>query len=152
MIDTTTMINLQELASAMSLTGLSTCEATHTRPAWDSWIIAEAKRRTLYAMYMFDNVFNFTQRTNSYTATELGHLPAPASKSLWGAATRDEWAAEYERHLSEWPSNGPRLEDLWPHQIEAIVKERRERIDRWVESVDEFGMFLFAVVSMTHGH
>ncbi|KAJ7468697.1 hypothetical protein FB451DRAFT_1257030 [Mycena latifolia] len=151
-VDTTTMINLQELASAVSVTGLCASEEfNRTRPAWEAWIMMEAKRRTLYAMYMFDNVFNFSQHTASYIATELGHLPNPSSRSLWAAATKDEWEIEYGRYLAEWTTNIPRLEDLWAHQTEQIAKERRARIDRWVESVDEFGMFLFAVTSLTHG-
>ncbi|KAJ6562803.1 hypothetical protein DFH09DRAFT_1159661 [Mycena vulgaris] len=129
MIDTTTMINLQELASAVSLTGL----------------------RTLYVMYMFDNIFNFSQNTPSYIATELGQLPAPSSKSVWAATTKHEWGTEYEHYLAEWPSNIPRLEDVWPHKVERIAKERRGRVDRWIETADEFGMFLFAVTSMIHG-
>ncbi|KAJ7682838.1 hypothetical protein B0H17DRAFT_1138075 [Mycena rosella] len=141
LIDTTTMINLQELASAVSLTGLY---SDPPRPSWEAWILAEATRRTLYAMYMFDNVFNFSQQTASYIATELGRLPVPSSRALWAAATRDEWVKEYGRYLTEWPSDIPRLEDLWPHQIERVAKERRERLDQWVESVDEFA-------SMTHG-
>ncbi|KAJ7740194.1 hypothetical protein DFH07DRAFT_839179 [Mycena maculata] len=65
MVDTSTMINLQELASAMSLTGLSTAgEGVYPiRPSWESWIMAEAKRRTLFTMYLFDNAFNFFQKT-----------------------------------------------------------------------------------------
>jgi hypothetical protein len=31
------------------------------------------------------------------------------------------------------------------------IAERRERVDRWVESVDEFGMMLFAVCAHIHG-
>ncbi|KAJ7482183.1 hypothetical protein B0H11DRAFT_2173247 [Mycena galericulata] len=152
MIDTSTMINLQELASAMSLTVLSSAENPphRTRPSWESWILAEAKIRTLYATYMFDNVFNFFQNTPSYSATELSKLPAPSSKALWAANGRKEWEAEYERYIAEWPSDIPRIEDLWPHEMEAVTKERRERTDRWVESVDEFGMFLFSACVMTY--
>ncbi|KAJ7157851.1 C6 finger domain protein [Mycena crocata] len=152
MIDTTTIINLQELASAMSLTGMHSSDAVHRiRPTWESWIMAEAKRRTLYTMYMFDNVFNFSQNTDSYTATELGKLPLPSNKTLWAASTKDEWESEYERHVAAWPSSIPRLEDLWPHPVIAVAQDRRERADRWLESVDEFGMFMFAVSSITHG-
>jgi hypothetical protein len=153
MIDTTTVINLQELASALSLTGLGDSEAEiRTPPSWEAWILVEAKRRTLYAMYMFDNILNFSRNTPSYLATELRQLPAPSSKSLWAATTEDEWETEYDRYLAEWSVKIPRLEDLWPHPMEQITKERRGRVDQWIESVDEFGMFLFSVCSMTHGY
>ncbi|KAJ6482959.1 hypothetical protein C8R47DRAFT_1133362 [Mycena vitilis] len=149
MIDTTIMINLQELASAISLTGL--CEPTLPSPGWESWIIAEAKRRTLYSMYTFDHVYNYSHNITSYIGTELGPLPAPSSKTLWTASTKDAWEKEYERYIAEWSSDIPRLKDLWPHQIEAVATERRERADRWVESVDEFGMFMFTITIMSLG-
>lgn len=142
------MINLQELASAMSLTGLS-CPSG-TPPEWESWIIAEAKRRTLYSMYTFDHIFNYSQNIPSYIGTELGHLPLPSNKALWAANTKDAWEKEYQRYLGEWPSDPPRLEDFWPDQTEAIAKKRHERANRWVESADEFGMFMFAVSNMTY--
>ncbi|KAF8130503.1 hypothetical protein K438DRAFT_1418701, partial [Mycena galopus ATCC 62051] len=80
---------------------------------WDSWILGEAKRRTLYTMYTFDHLFNYAQNATSYIGTELGHLALPSSKTLWGAASQDEWKTEYERFVAEWPSDAPRLEDLW---------------------------------------
>ncbi|KAF8150278.1 hypothetical protein K438DRAFT_1624503, partial [Mycena galopus ATCC 62051] len=84
MIDTATMINLQELVSAMSLTGLYPPGACP--PAdWDSWILG-----TLYTMYTFDHLFNYAQNATSYIGTELGHLALPSSKTLWGAASQDE--------------------------------------------------------------
>ncbi|KAF7345058.1 C6 finger domain protein [Mycena venus] len=148
MIDIAAMINLQELASAMSLTVLS---MPHHPPDWESWVVAEAKRRTLYTMYTFDHVFNYAHNATSYIGMELGHLPLPSNKALWAAATRDIWETEYERFIVEWPSGSSRLEDLWPHQTEAVVKERRERADQWVVSADEFGMFIFAIATMTFG-
>ncbi|KAJ7352682.1 hypothetical protein DFH08DRAFT_913423 [Mycena albidolilacea] len=152
MIDTATMINLQELASAMSLTGLyPSGMQERPLPDWESWIVAEAKRRTLYIMYSFDHVFNYYHDTTSYIGTELGHLPLPAHKGLWAATTENSWKTEYERFTREWPSEAPRLEDLWPQEAEVVVKERRERADRWVESADEFGMFMFAMSNMIFG-
>jgi hypothetical protein len=153
MIDTATKINLQELASAMSLTGLDPSGTPpHAPPEWESWIVAEAKRRTLYLMYTFDHIFNYSQQITSYVGTELGHLPAPSNKALWAASNKDTWEKEYERYIAEWSSGTPRLDDFWPHQIEAVAKERRERVDRWAESTDEFGMFMFAVSnSLTFG-
>ncbi|KAF8169204.1 hypothetical protein K438DRAFT_1855850 [Mycena galopus ATCC 62051] len=150
MINTTTMINLQELASSMSLTGLYSPDAGPPPADWDSWILGEAKRRTLYTMYIFDHVFNDAQNATSYVGTELGHLALPSSKALWAAATQDDWKAEYERFVAEWPSEAPRLENLWP-ETEVIMEERRERADRWIGSADEFGMFIFAVSSMIFG-
>ncbi|KAJ6558667.1 hypothetical protein B0H10DRAFT_2120697 [Mycena sp. CBHHK59/15] len=152
MVDTSVMINLQELASTMSQTILRASEGSNNiRPAWEAWVMAEAKRRTLYTMYMFDNIFNFAHNAPSYIAAELGKLPAPSSKLLWTAANKNEWGSAYDRHVGDWPLGGPLVEDLWPHPDEDVARERRRRTDRWVESVDEFGMLLFAVCALTHG-
>ncbi|KAK7055088.1 C6 finger domain protein [Favolaschia claudopus] len=153
MVDTSTMINLQELSSALSRTGLYTSDAQQrsTVPEWESWIIAEAKRRTLYTMYTFDHVFNYSQGQPSYVGTELGQLSLPASKELWTATTKHDWELKYEQHIMDWPTEGPQLDDLWPHGTEDVKKRRGERADRWVESADEFGMFMFAISNMTFG-
>ncbi|KAJ6476311.1 hypothetical protein C8R45DRAFT_1009562 [Mycena sanguinolenta] len=150
LVDTSNMINLQELASAMSLRLYPPgSESAPTPPQdWDAWIVAEAKRRTLYTMYTFDHVYNYLHDTTSYIGTELGHLPLPAAKGLWAANTAGAWRAEYAHFIAKWPTS-PLLEDLWPHPEEGVVKERRIRADRWVESADEFGMFMFAIANVT---
>ncbi|KAJ7260877.1 hypothetical protein B0H12DRAFT_1201608 [Mycena haematopus] len=145
MVDTGTMINLQELASALSLRLHSSASAESVVPPladWESWIVAEAKRRTLYVMYTFDHVHNYLHNKISYIGTELGHLPLPANKALWAATTQTAWKAEYERFCAEWSCTPPLLDDFWPDQapVEAAGKERRERADRWVETADEFGI------------
>ncbi|KAL5613180.1 hypothetical protein FOVSG1_002243 [Fusarium oxysporum f. sp. vasinfectum] len=51
------MINLQEIACAASREGLvCAAEQRGALPKWESWIMAEAKRRTLYTMYFLDNI------------------------------------------------------------------------------------------------
>ncbi len=148
--DQTTMVNLQTLGSRATLQGL-VCpeELANTRPKWEDWIVASAKRRTLYAMYMFDNVFNFFHGIPCFIADELASLPAPASKTLWSAMSREVWEQEYNFQLARWGRGVLRLGELWP-QIDAVESERQERIDRWLESVDEFGMMLFALIVHTY--
>ncbi|KAH0194628.1 hypothetical protein KCV03_g277, partial [Aureobasidium melanogenum] len=52
-------INLQELTAKSAREGLiCPAEQTGSRPDYLSWILAEAKRRTLYAVYMVDDVIN----------------------------------------------------------------------------------------------
>jgi hypothetical protein len=145
------MSNLQEFAYQLSLSGLlCTAEATHSRPSWESWIVASAKRRSLYAMYLFDNVFNALANVPTYIAEELANLPVPASKALWEATERENWEREYDRHLAAWEGGELRISELW-FAPEKDSPERRDRVDRWVESVDEFGMMLFAVCAHIHG-
>jgi Fungal specific transcription factor domain len=151
LVDHTTMSNLQEFAYQLSLSGLlCTAETTHSRPSWESWIIASTKRRALYAMYLFDNVFNALARVPTYIAEELANLPVPASKSLWEATEREAWEREYDQHLAAWEGGELRISELW-FAPEKDSPEHRDRVDRWVESVDEFGMMLFAVCAHIHG-
>ena len=46
------MIMMKEIAYEVSREGLlCRAEQENTRPSWETWIVAEAKRRTLFAMY-----------------------------------------------------------------------------------------------------
>jgi hypothetical protein len=150
-INSTIMINIQELASAMSETGLTGFEGSTIRPTWKTWALAEAKRRTLYMMYKFDHVFNCLNNTTCYRSEELGKLPAPSSKALWAVSDETEWERAYDRHISNWPLGGLLVEDFCPTTDEAIGNRRRERVDRWLEDVDEFGLLLFTISSLSQG-
>lgn len=151
LVDQTTMIALQEFAYDVCLTGLiCAAEIARTRPTWESWSVASAKRRTLFAMFIFENIFNSTNNIKSYIADALEKLPAPASKALWEAKMREAWQTEYDIHLAEWKGDELRIGELWP-QLDEGVLQRRERVDRWVQSVDEFGMMLFSICVFTHG-
>ena len=101
-------------------------------------------------MYLFDNVFNALANVPTYIAEELANLPVPASKALWEATERENWEREYDRHLTAWEGGELRISELW-FAPEKDSPERRDRVDRWVESVDEFGMMLFAVCAHIHG-
>ncbi|TGJ80031.1 hypothetical protein E0Z10_g8723 [Xylaria hypoxylon] len=149
------VMNLQELACASATKGL-VCEAEQQRlrPRWESWIVAEASRRTLYTMYLFDGVLSAHDGLPTFVGTELTGLPAPGSRTLWRAQTRLEWEASYNSYLADWSEGGLRTDELWPVPEdfkEADVTKRRNRVDHWLEGVDEFGTMLYAVTSCTHG-
>ncbi|KAI0104760.1 hypothetical protein GGR51DRAFT_218718 [Nemania sp. FL0031] len=149
------VMNLQELACANAKSGL-VCEAEHQwlRPRWESWIVAEASRRTLYTMYLFDGILSAHDGVPTFVGTELRGLPAPASQTLWRAQTRLDWEASYNLHLAEWSEGGLRIDELWrvPEGFsETDVLKRRDRVDHWLEGVDEFGTMLYAVTNSTHG-
>ncbi|KAF5552453.1 Clock-controlled 8 [Fusarium napiforme] len=96
------MINLQEIACTTSREGLvCTAEQRGAVPKWESWIMAEAKRRTLYTMYFLDNVLSAHDGITTYLGTELRGLYSPASKYLW-LADRNGWVQSYNSHLAEW--------------------------------------------------
>jgi hypothetical protein len=149
------MMNLQHLASASSKRGLVTvAEQRLSRPKWEAWIVAEANRRTLFAMYLFDSVLSTQDGLPSFLGTELEGLPAPGNQSLWRTQTRQKWETAYNLHLTDWMEGGLRIDELWPIPAsfnELEVLERRRRVDQWLESVDEFGTMLYAVTSCTHG-
>lgn len=149
------LINLQEIACACSRRGLvCLSEQQAIRPRWENWIVAEAKRRTLYTMYFFDNVLSAQDGFSIYLGTELTGLPAPSSKSLWQSGVRHEWEKIYNLNLVDWADNLFRIDELWPipHDLdEEGVNERRNRVDRWLEGVDEYGSILYTVTSCTHG-
>ncbi|SPO06529.1 uncharacterized protein DNG_09219 [Cephalotrichum gorgonifer] len=149
------MMNLQELACASSRQGLvCKAEQLRARPKWEGWIIAEAKRRTLFTMYIFDSVLLAEDGLPTFLGTELRGLLAPASRSLWSVNRRDEWEAAYNIHLTDWGGGGLRIDELWAMETtmdEHSIKERRNRVDRWLEGVDEYGTMIYAVTSCTHG-
>lgn len=149
------MMNLQQLACSSGRGGLMCiAEQQHTRPKWEAWIVAEAKRRTLYAMYLFDSVLSAQDGLQTFLGTELQGLPAPTNKSLWRAQTRQEWETSYNIHLADWLAEGLRIDELWPMPAdldESGHLERRNRVDTWLENVDEFGTMIYAVTSCTHG-
>jgi hypothetical protein len=144
------VMRLQDLAGDAAAKGtLCYAETEGTRPDWESWIIASAKRRTLFATSLFDNLVNFSQGSPSFVAVELAGLPAPASKTLWNAQTRQSWNQAYNQQLSHSADGELLISDLWP-QPQANMAALQPKIDRWLSSVDEFGMMLYAVTSHTY--
>lgn len=145
------LINLQDFGCELAAGGL-VCpeELSHTRPRWESWIVCSAKRRCLYTMYLFDNIFCAKHGIPTFIGEELESLPVPAPKVLWECTSRDIWEKEYNDFLSLWEGSGLHIDELWPVP-ESGREARRKRVDKWLGSVDEFGMMLFAVTSVTHG-
>ncbi|KAM3578635.1 type 1 serine/threonine-protein phosphatase catalytic subunit glc7 [Umbelopsis sp. WA50703] len=149
------MTNLQELASASAQQGLlCAADRRRVRPRWEEWIVTEAKRRTLFVMYLFDSTLSTQMRLPTFLATELQGLPAPASKLLWQATTRYEWEREYNIHMAEWMDGSLTIDELWPKSAdmdEINFVKRRTRVDRWLENLDEYGTMLYAITKCTHG-
>ncbi|KAG6361672.1 hypothetical protein INS49_009899 [Diaporthe citri] len=148
------MMDLQGLASLCSRQGLvCVAEQKWARPRWESWIVAEAKRRTLYTMYLFDSVLATLEDLPTFFGTELQGLPAPAGKDLWEAKAQRDWETAYNTHLVDWAEGGLRIDELWPAPSwldESGLGERRKRADKWLDEVDAFGTMLFAVSSSSH--
>ncbi|KAJ5878480.1 hypothetical protein N7455_001945 [Penicillium solitum] len=144
-------LQMQEIAFRSAKAGL-TCRAeeSQTRPSWESWIVASAKRRTLFTMYLFTNVYNSELGLPNFVAEELRGTLAPESKILWEASDRALWEREYNRHLSRWEDGMLEISELWK-SAETGTDARREKIERWLQSADEFGIMLFSVCAHIHG-
>ncbi|KAI0154986.1 hypothetical protein GGR57DRAFT_102154 [Xylariaceae sp. FL1272] len=148
------VMSLQDIACSSAKVGL-VCEAEQKshRPRWESWIIAESNRRTLYTMYLFDNILSANDGLPTFLGTELTGLPAPSNHALWRAQTRNTWEVAYNAFLAEW-TEGLRIDELWPIPDDfddTQINNRRDRVDHWLEGVDEFGTMIYAVTSCTHG-
>ncbi|KAL1970400.1 hypothetical protein VTN77DRAFT_5561 [Rasamsonia byssochlamydoides] len=151
LVDHSTIMHLQELGCRVSATGLMcAAELSHTRPRWESWLVATAKRRTLHTMYLFSNVFNATHHMPVYLAYELKAVPVSSNRLLWEARDRAGWEREYDCHLSVWADGEFLISELW-RSPETGTPARRERIDRWLRTADDFGMMLFATAAHLHG-
>lgn len=149
------MMHLQHLAAMSCRHGLVCAEEQQrARPKWEAWAVAEAKRRTLFTMYLFDSVLSSLDGLPTFLGTELAGLPAPASRVLWQAEERGAWESSYSLDLAGWSTGRLRIDELWPVSSDmgqAAVLERCNRVDRWLEDVDEYGTMLYAVTSCTHG-
>lgn len=149
------IMNLQQIACSCAGRGLiCSAERDGTRPRWEAWVVTEAKRRTLFTMYLFDNVLSVEDGLPTFLGTELQGLPAPASKYLWQPTRRDIWEKAYNLHLAEWMEGSLRIDELWPIPADLDaggVAKRQERVDQWLEGIDEFGTMLYAVTCCTHG-
>lgn len=149
------MINVQGLACASARGGL-VCSRNQqsTRSKWEAWIASEAKRRTIYTMYMFDSILLSRDGLQNYLGVELRCLPAPGAKRLWQTQIRSQWDRLYDSHLTAWPDEDFRIDELWPlppNLSEAAINERQRRLDLWLQGLDEYGTMVFAVTSCTHG-
>ena len=149
------LTNLQGLACSSSRRGLvCAADQQRARPRWEEWITTEAKRRTLYVMYLFDSILSTREGLPTFLGTELSGLSAPANRLIWQASSRHQWEREYNIYLAQWMEVGLTIDELWPMPAgldEHEISKRRSRVDCWLENLDEFGTMLYAVVSCTHG-
>jgi len=152
LVNDATMVTLQEMAFRTAQSGLvSQAELGRSRPKWESWIVVSAKRRAIFAFYLLSSVYNADNYLPNFLAEELREVYVPDAKRLWEARTRIEWEREYNQYLSQWEDGQLKISELW-RSADTGSSERRERIDRWVQSADEFGMMLFAVCAHIHGY
>ena len=145
LVDAGTIMNMQQVSYCLATTGyILPAEETHTRPSWEEWIRASAKRRTIVVLYCFDCVYTTMNGLPMYQCDELRYFPAPAGKLLWQASPREQWERTYNRWLVRWQDRPSLLGDLMICRRRSV--EESERLQKWIEEVDEFGMMLMIVV------
>lgn len=150
-VSDSTIITLMEMAFRTARNGLvCAAEIAHSRPTWESWIVAATKRRAVFTMYLFSSVYNADRLLPDFVAGEMKGVYAPGSKALWNASDRGTWEREYERYLLDWEDGMLEISELWRSEQTGST-ERRHRIERWLQTVDEFGMMIFSVCAHIHG-
>lgn len=146
-----TMVTLMNMAFQTSRNGLfCTAEIERTKPTWESWIVAAAKRRAVFILYLFSSIYNADRLLPDFIADELRDVYVPGHKALWEADNRELWNKVYDRYLSDWEDGSLVVSELWASPEEEEPK-RRERIERWVQTIDEFGMMIFGLCAHIHG-
>ncbi|KAL5411264.1 hypothetical protein PMIN04_010313 [Paraphaeosphaeria minitans] len=148
------MLTLQDLAHAVCQSGLvhpseipSERSSPGSRPAWSHWVLAEAKRRALIAVYLLDDCVNVFAGVSCIRGDELAQLPAPCSEKLWRAESEETWERLWDVHVAEWAGGGLRLEELWGTEVRGD-----ERVERWVRDVDALGMTVLGVTTAISGN
>ena len=145
------MITLMEMAFRTARNGLlCSAELARTKPTWESWIIAATKRRAVFSLYLFSSVYNADRLLANFIADELRGVYAPGNKALWEANDRETWNKEYDRYLLDWDDGSLEISELWASP-EKEKPERRRRVERWAQTVDEFGMMIFSICAHVHG-
>lgn len=158
---------LHDMASKVSVAGIVCPEevgdgliTSSVVPKWETWIIAEAKRRTILCVYLFEDLYNFENGAATCLAAELALPLAPASKRLWNASDRASFEKQYPHHRTALDGKiGLMGSELWPREVgqqddddahsEEGRRKRKERIVEWTNHVDEFGRFFLDVCTST---
>jgi hypothetical protein len=58
-------------------------------------------RRSIFLACVFDDVYNTEMGLPIFVAEDLGRLPAPGPRGLWGA-TSEEWPDMWDQHARRW--------------------------------------------------
>ena len=141
LVDEATIINIQQFAyrSAIVGSGLTTkAEKDHTRPTWEEWILASAKRCANPVLYCSDCIFTTANNLPTSPCDELRILSAPESKALWQSQCEEQWKSAYNRWLAKWDTGAFTMGELMREPRGESVAEERKHM--WLTEVDEFGM------------
>lgn len=136
------LISMWQVKHRLAGTGLFLeSEMHHTRPTWREWALVSAKRRTILALHHLEWAWSVRHGYPELSCTELGPLPAPASKRLWRECQGAEWQRLYDEWLLRWKDGYFAMRELFPVQLSNELDPRTEK---WLAEADEFGMMVMA--------
>ncbi|PWW77067.1 hypothetical protein C7212DRAFT_278367 [Tuber magnatum] len=140
--DRAAMVSMETMAVNVGVSSLvAKGELEGVRPAWEDWIIAESKRRTMIALYMLDGSYHYAHNIPTFTCGELNEMLLPTPTTLWQSRERSKWEYEYESYLSD--LRGRRL----PKLADILSTDRAYlNIEEWVVGMDSFGVTVLAMV------
>ncbi|KAG0642016.1 hypothetical protein HOY80DRAFT_1038018 [Tuber brumale] len=140
--DRAAMVSMETMAVNVGVSSIvAKGELEGVRPAWEDWIIAESKRRTMVALYMLDGSFHYAHNIPTFTCGELNEILLPTPTILWQSRERSKWEYEYENYLSD--LRGRRL----PKMADILSTEPTYlNIEEWVGGMDNFGVTVLAMV------
>lgn len=161
------MTVLHDMASKVSAAGIVCPEEvgdglaiSSVAPPWETWIIAEAKRRTILCVYLFEDLYNFGNGAATYLAAELAPPLAPASRRLWNATNRASFEKEYSLRRTVLDGKvSLMVSELWLQKVgqqddddahsEESSRKTKERVFEWKKNLDDFGRFVLDVCTST---
>ncbi|KAF2755415.1 hypothetical protein EJ05DRAFT_488186 [Pseudovirgaria hyperparasitica] len=146
--------HLQDVAYQVAKTGLFLPESPHESgeaedelgdlPSWDTWLLTEAKRRAIIAVYQMAWAWSVRHSFPVFHGRELDFVQAPAAKTLWEAENEEKFAGAWRLDRRKWGAK-PYLMGELPWLAMPGNAERDRRTEMWAEDVDDFGMFVLGL-------
>ncbi|CEH15235.1 hypothetical protein CBOM_03564 [Ceraceosorus bombacis] len=83
--------DLIEAAAGLVESGI--CDAPSDPHNWSEWLVAESKRRTVFAFVLLDVLIATSNGTTPLTCKRILDVPLPSRSPLWSAPNRSTWHA-----------------------------------------------------------
>ncbi|PWN39189.1 hypothetical protein IE81DRAFT_350397 [Ceraceosorus guamensis] len=81
------------IEAAAGLVESGVCNAPSEPNNWSEWLVAESKRRTVFAFVLLDVLIAVSNSTTPLTCTRILDVPLPSPSPLWSAPNESTWHA-----------------------------------------------------------
>lgn len=143
--DQKVILKLQDFTLDLALAGLLLKAEKDSRvPEWQDWILMAARRRTVLVFHQICWAWSVIHSYPQFMCHEIAFMPTVESKILWQARTENEFQQSYTTWLPKWRDGLHIMQELILIDTEG---ELPERMERWLEDVDELGMMLMPEVN-----